>query len=84
MRLRNDAIPCGMRYYPPMPRPKLTPQGSVQSAFRMSPDIWERASDLIEFVSARRGVPSTRTDVLREAIVRGLVAIEKERDKADK
>jgi hypothetical protein len=47
----------------------------------MAPDTWERAERLTRWLSGRRAAASTRADVLREAISRGLRAMEKERDR---
>lgn len=57
------------------------PKPSKQSAIRMAPDTWERAERLTRWLSGRRAAASTRADVLREAISRGLRAMEKERDR---
>lgn len=60
---------------------KLTPEGSVQSVLRMPPEFWKRADALIDHLGARRGAEVTRSDVLREAVARGLKQLEKESEK---
>jgi hypothetical protein len=52
-----------------------------QSAIRMSPEFWARADALIPFLNKRRGLDVTRTEVIREAIARGLTLLEREQGK---
>ena len=61
-----------------MPRPKLTPEGTVLKAFRMPPDFWRRADMLAKRLGHKRGTVGTATAVIREACARGLDLIERE------
>lgn len=45
---------------------------------RASQDIITRADALIEYVSSARGKNASRSDVVREAVLRGLAAMERE------
>lgn len=49
----------------------------TQMGLRLDPAILDRADALIDAVSASRGAPASRADVIREAILRGLRALEK-------
>jgi hypothetical protein len=58
-------------------RPKsLDPM--AQHALRMTRATWERAERLIAWLGAKRGTNATVSDVMREAISRGLSSMEKE------
>ena len=52
-----------------------------QIAVRTSPELVERADAMIAFLSGLRGVQVTRSDVYREALVRGLRDMEREERK---
>lgn len=59
--------------------PKKGPANEpVQLSLRASAEVNTRADALIEHVSSLRGTRVARSDVLREAILRGLAALERE------
>lgn len=60
-----------------MPRPNM--KGFDQVAIRFSPDVVKRVEALIPYVSERQGLLATKTDVFRDAIMRGLRELERER-----
>lgn len=45
---------------------------------RASTDIIDRADALITFVTSKRGKNASRSDVVREALLRGLASMERE------
>jgi hypothetical protein len=49
---------------------------TLQLTVRMSAEILARVGRLTEHVSSKLGMPATRTDVLREALLRGLEILE--------
>jgi hypothetical protein len=51
---------------------------TTQLTIRVSRRVALRAERLIEHVGRSLGVPATRTDVVREAILRGLDVLERE------
>jgi hypothetical protein len=51
---------------------------TAQLTIRVSQRVAMRAERLIEHVGRSLGVPATRTDVVREAILRGLDVLERE------
>jgi hypothetical protein len=51
---------------------------TAQLTIRVSQRVALRAERLIEHVGRSLGVPATRTDVVREAILRGLDVLESE------
>jgi len=59
--------------------------GSNQITIRVHPAIVERADELVDFVGARtnQATPS-RADVWREALLRGIAELERERGEAKK
>jgi hypothetical protein len=50
----------------------------AQLTIRVSVRVAMRAEALIEHVGRSLGIPATRTDVVREALLRGLDALERE------
>lgn len=62
-------------------RPKFFQEKMFQTAMRIPVTCCERADDLMEYVStlALGGKRVVRSDVLREAILRGLASLEAER-----
>ncbi len=50
---------------------------------RLTPEVLGRADALVEHLKAVQGRACTRSDVVREAIVRGLRALESDRRHAD-
>ena len=63
---------------------KTAPAASAEEdatlSLRIHAKLVERADGLIEFLSEQSGRVCTRSDVWREALVRGLRAIEKARE----
>lgn len=51
---------------------------TTQLTIRVSRRVAMRAEALIELVGRELGIPATRTDVIREAILRGLDVLEDE------
>ena len=49
---------------------------SIQTTMRMDPSMLDRADRLIDSFTKRYGKRATRTDVLREALAKGLRALE--------
>ena len=49
---------------------------TLQLTVRMSEDVLARVGRLTDHVSRKLGMPATRTDVLREALLRGLELLE--------
>lgn len=62
-----------------MPK-RVTAGDSVQISIRVDPTVQERADALIAHVRQRTGLAAVRTDVFREAIMRGIATLEMERD----
>jgi DNA-directed RNA polymerase specialized sigma24 family protein len=56
---------------------------TVRLGARLDDDTLRRAERLVGYVSRRFGRPATRPDVLREALLRGLTALESARDPGD-
>jgi hypothetical protein len=54
---------------------------TTQLTIRVSRRVAMRAEALIELVGRDLGIPATRTDVIREAILRGLDVLEREAEK---
>ncbi len=61
-----------------MSRPKGTAPPMVQHALRMSADAWQRAEALVSWLSSQRGANGSTSDVLREALMRGLASLERD------
>jgi hypothetical protein len=55
---------------------------TTQLTIRVSRRVAMRAEALIELVGRDLGIPATRTDVIREAILRGLDVLEREAERA--
>lgn len=62
-----------------MTRPKLT----EQLALRLDSDVITRALRLIPYWTEHSGIPSSKTDVIRAALMRGLREIEKDRARSE-
>lgn len=56
----------------------MSAREGVQITVRVDPRLVERADALIDFVAKASGRPATRADAWREALVRGLLALEAE------
>ncbi len=56
---------------------------TVRLGTRLDDDTLRRAERLLTHVSRRFGRPATRPDVLREALLRGLMVLEAARDPGD-
>ncbi len=54
---------------------------TIQMSCRVEPSLIDRADNLIEYISAKRGFPVKRADVWREALIAGLREIEKRAEK---
>ena len=61
---------------------KSQTEGSQQITVRVDGRLIDRAERLIDFVTEETGRTSTRADVFREAMLRGLRALEHQRDKS--
>ena len=57
------------------------PTGAEQITVRVDRSLIDRAEGLIAFVGESKALPAVRADVFREAILIGLKALEKDRDK---
>lgn len=59
-------------------------KSSQQITIRLDARILARADALLELVAHETGRDAARSDVLREALVRGLRDLERQRERADK
>ena len=57
---------------------------SQQITVRVDSRMVDRADELLDFVSEETGRVAVRADVWREALVRGLKELERQRDKANR
>jgi hypothetical protein len=55
---------------------------SIQITIRLDPAVLDDADVLIPALTERTGLPATRVDVLRAALVRGLRAMKREQENA--
>ena len=55
----------------------------ITTSIRISRKTQKQADDLVPFVAQQRSAPSNRSEVLREAMARGLAVLERERAVAD-
>ncbi|MGH7269889.1 MAG: hypothetical protein ACREJ3_05610 [Polyangiaceae bacterium] len=58
-------------------------RGTTQLTLRIGSSVLWRAKRLMGHVALRLGMPATRTDVLREALLRGLEILERSDDDAE-
>lgn len=60
----------------PVPRTTTATSESRQLPLRVDVDLAERLEELVPFVTELKGMPASRTVVMREAIVRGVEHME--------
>ena len=61
-----------------MPK-RIGHKAAIQTTVRLDPDVIDRADALCAHLTVQRGLPLVRSDVLREAIMRGLRDLELEK-----
>jgi predicted DNA-binding protein len=62
-----------------VPRTPTATSESRQLPIRLDVDLAERLEALVPYVTAQKGMPASRTVVLREAIVRGVAKMDLEK-----